>query len=122
MTRVGEAPAFLECMDSRPRSARTCLRGNDEGGRDARVPEGRAVPRRPKALDVQADETPPSVRTRRSRAVQGRGTMRVGTRERLSTLFATPPRKVWLSPFSCAPITMRSHPSLTEVLRISSAG
>ena len=42
--------------------------------------------------------------------------MRVGTRERLGTLFATPPRKVWLSPFSCAPITMRSHPSLTEGL------
>ena len=54
--------------------------------------------------------------------VQGRGTIRVGTRERLSTLFATPPRKVWLSPFSCAPITMRSHPNLTDVLRISSAG
>ena len=58
----------------------------------------------------------------RAASFQGRGTMRVGTRERLSTLFATPPRKVWLSPFSCAPITMRSHPSLTEVLRISSAG
>ena len=53
---------------------------------------------------------------------QGRGTIRVGTRERRSTLLATPPRNVWLRPFSCAPMTMRSQPSSTEVLRICSAG
>ena len=53
-------------------------------------------------------------RTTEACPIQGRGTIRVGTRERLSTLFATPPRKVWLSPFSCAPMTIRSQPSLTE--------
>ena len=49
VVKAGETPAFpgepfLERMDSR-------LRGNDEGGRDARVPG------RPQARDVQAGET-----------------------------------------------------------------